>query len=67
MTLEIENSPLAMCIDCTKLIEGKCSVYPSPPSFYQRRGVCAFNPPKVEVKKTFVNPLKASKAKAKGK
>lgn len=61
MTTCIEYKPLAICVGCSKYIDGKCTAYRTPPSFFVRSGRCPINPPRIEVKKTFVNPLKASK------
>jgi hypothetical protein len=57
-----------LCIGCTRVYpDGLCDVYGCPPSYFVRREACPFNPPKEEAKKkTFVNPLKASK-RSKGK
>lgn len=64
----LEHKPVAMCVGCNKYLEGLCTIYPMPPSFYVRQGACPFNPPKAEaVKKGFVNPLKASKRAKKGR
>lgn len=47
------SAPCKGCLHDGTGTNMQCGIYGIPPSYFERMGLCPFNPPKVEIKKAF--------------